>query len=140
MSWSPFGAPRVLYRSRRVGVLLTSLVAVFGGLIAAVPIGATAPAAAANWSPVHPGDFPDPSVLQYQGTYYGFATQSFASLDKTINIQVSTSSDGVNWTTVANSTVAMANLSGSLLEGFAVTSHNSNQSSTVVYDTVVTTP
>jgi hypothetical protein len=56
----------------------------------------------------------------------------------TLSAQIS--SDGVNWTTVANSTVTIANLSGSLLRGLAVTSHNSNQSSTVVSDTVVTTP
>jgi hypothetical protein len=60
---------------------------------------ATAPAAgAANWAPVHAGDFPDPSILHWNGVYYGFATQNFASASQTINIQVSTSSDGVNWT------------------------------------------
>ena len=30
--------------------------------------------------------------------YYGFATQNFAAPSQTINIQVSTSTDGVNWT------------------------------------------
>jgi hypothetical protein len=64
----------------------------------AVSDGVTTPAAAANWSPVHPGDFPDPSILQYQGSYYAFATQSFAPVAQTINIQVSTSSDGIHWT------------------------------------------
>jgi hypothetical protein len=59
----------------------------------------TAPAAgAANWSPVHAGDFPDPSILQWNGVYYGFATQNFAAPSQTINIQVSTSLDAVNWT------------------------------------------
>jgi hypothetical protein len=58
----------------------------------------TAPAAgAANWSPVHAGDFPDPSILQWNGVYYGFATQNFAAASQTINIQVSTSSNGVSW-------------------------------------------
>ena len=47
---------------------------------------------------MHPGDFPDPSILQWDGVYYGFATQNFASASQTINIQVSTSLDGVNWT------------------------------------------
>ncbi len=60
---------------------------------------ASAPAAgAANWSPVHASDFPDPSILQWQGVYYGFATQSFSSAGDITNIQVSTSLDGVNWT------------------------------------------
>jgi hypothetical protein len=97
MPSSPFGTQRVLYRDC-LRAILVSLVAVVGGLVGAVSPGETSPAAAANWSPVHPGDFPDPSVLQYQGSYYAFATQSFASLDKTINIQVSTSSDGIHWT------------------------------------------
>ena len=58
--------------------------------IAAAP---AAPAGAANWAPVHAGDFPDPSVLYVQATetYYAFATQNFAALSQTINIQVSTS-------------------------------------------------
>ena len=46
---------------------------------------------------MHAGDFPDPSVLYWGGTYYGFATQDFAAPSQTINIQVSTSPDGVNW-------------------------------------------
>ena len=57
---------------------------------------ATAPAAsAANWAPVHAGDFPDPSILHWNGAYYGFATQNFAAASQTINIQESTSPDGV---------------------------------------------
>ena len=47
---------------------------------------------------MHAGDFPDPSILQWGGVYYGFATQNFAAPSQTINIQVSTSLDGVNWT------------------------------------------
>ena len=49
---------------------------------------------------MHPGDFPDPSVLfdHADGTYYAFATQNFAAPSQTINIQVSTSGNGVNWT------------------------------------------
>jgi len=54
--------------------------------------------ASAAWTPAHAGDFPDPDVLLYDGTYYGFATQNFAPQSATINIQVSTSSDGINWT------------------------------------------
>jgi hypothetical protein len=59
---------------------------------------ATAPAAgAASWAPVHAGDFPDPSILDWNGSYYAFATQSFAAPGQTINIQVSSSPDGVHW-------------------------------------------
>ena len=46
---------------------------------------------------MHAGDFPDPSILQWGGVYYGFATQNFAAPSQTINIQVSTSLNGVNW-------------------------------------------
>jgi predicted GH43/DUF377 family glycosyl hydrolase len=60
------------------------------------------PAAAATWAPVHPGDFPDPSILNYGGTYYAFATQSFAALSQIVNVQVSTSNDGVHWTQSAS--------------------------------------
>jgi hypothetical protein len=67
--------------------------------IATVTVAGAPPAGAANqWSPVHPGDFPDPSVMIYNGAYYGFATQNFTSASQTINIQTSTSTDGVNWT------------------------------------------
>jgi outer membrane protein assembly factor BamB len=49
-----------------------------------------------------------------------------------------TSPDGSTWTLVPGSTQTLPNLTGSLLEGFAVTSHNTGQYSTVVYDTVGT--
>ncbi|HVB91236.1 MAG TPA: glycoside hydrolase family 43 protein [Acidimicrobiales bacterium] len=49
---------------------------------------------------MHPGDFPDPSILAYDGTYYGFATQSFAPSGQTVNVQESTSTDGVTWTSL----------------------------------------
>jgi len=51
-----------------------------------------------------------------------------------------TSPDGVNWTLVPGSAVSLASLSGTLLRGFAVTSHNTGQLSTVVINSVVTTP
>ncbi len=50
-----------------------------------------------NWAPANDGDFPDPSILLWGGVYYGFATQSFAAPSQTINIQVSTSSNGLSW-------------------------------------------
>ncbi len=76
--------------------LLASLVAVVGAL--SVLSVATPTASADNWAPVHPGDFPDPSILNYGGVYYAFGTQNFAAPSRTINVQVSTSPDGVNWT------------------------------------------
>ncbi len=51
-----------------------------------------------------------------------------------------TSTDGSAWTVVPGSTVTIANLTGSLLRGFAVTSHDTGHLSTVDYDTVVTMP
>jgi hypothetical protein len=79
--------------------LLAALI-VLSGAVASIGIAAVAaPAAgAANWAPIHAGDFPDPSILQWDGSYYGFATQNFAAPSQTINVQVSTSSDGVHWT------------------------------------------
>ena len=77
--------------------LLAALVAVLGTVSFGI---ATSPAASAdNWTPVHPGDFPDPSVVydQANNTYYAFATQNFAAPSQTINVQVSTSTNGLNW-------------------------------------------
>ena len=65
------------------------------GAVASIALAAAPPASAANWAPVHAGDFPDPSILQWDGVYYGFATQNFAAPSQTINIQVSTSLNGV---------------------------------------------
>ncbi|HEX4434343.1 MAG TPA: glycoside hydrolase family 43 protein [Acidimicrobiales bacterium] len=81
---------------RRVLASLAALVALMGA-VASVGLAAAAPAGATNWAPVHNSDFPDPSVVEYLGVYYGFATQNFAAPSQTINIQVSTSSNGVNW-------------------------------------------
>jgi hypothetical protein len=51
-----------------------------------------------------------------------------------------TSPDGNAWTVISGSTVTIAGLTGSLLRGFAVTSHDTGNLSTVDYDTVVTMP
>jgi hypothetical protein len=50
------------------------------------------------------------------------------------------STDGVTWTAVPGSAVSLTNLSGALLRGFAVTSHNTGQLGTAVMNSVVTTP
>jgi len=52
----------------------------------------------------------------------------------------STSPDGVTWTPIPKSTVSLANLSGPILTGLAATSHNTGALSTVVVDSVVTSP
>jgi hypothetical protein len=91
--------PRVRHGIIRPGSLAGVLLMLASLLT--IGVGTTA-ASADGWSPVHPGDFPDPSVMLYQGTYYGFATQNFAPANQTINIQTSTSSDGVNWTASNN--------------------------------------
>ncbi len=49
-----------------------------------------------------------------------------------------TSSDGTTWTLLAGSSMTL-NMSGSILEGLAVTSHNTGTLSTVTFDTVSTT-
>jgi len=61
-----------------------------------------------NWVPAHAGDFADPSVMEYDGTYYAFSTQNFAPASATVNIQTSTSSDGLTWT--SSSTDALPTL------------------------------
>jgi GH43 family beta-xylosidase len=84
---------------RRFVFSSVALLALIGFLSTAAISAASAPAVSAQWTPVHPGDFPDPSVLLYKGVYYGFATQNFTgSSQSIINIQTSTSVDGVNWT------------------------------------------
>jgi outer membrane protein assembly factor BamB len=49
-----------------------------------------------------------------------------------------TSTDGVNWTPIPGSTASLPNLSGAVLEGLAVTSHNTGQLSTAVFNSIVT--
>jgi hypothetical protein len=51
-----------------------------------------------------------------------------------------TSPDDTTWTPVPGSSVALVGLSGPLLRGLAVTSHNAGQGSVVVYDSLTTTP
>ncbi len=88
--------PRVLIV---VGAALLSL---FGALGLSVSVAESA--GADNWSPVHADDFPDPTVICVPtacgvgATYYAFSTQNFAPANQTINIQESTSTNGVNWT------------------------------------------
>ncbi|HEX9058373.1 MAG TPA: hypothetical protein VF818_12670 [Ktedonobacterales bacterium] len=52
------------------------------------------------------------------------------------NFTAYTSLNSTSWTPIAGSTVALPNLSGALLAGLAVTSHNAGALSTVTFDTV----
>ena len=67
-------------------------------LLAGPSVATAAPGNGDQWTPVYSRDFADPDVMLYQGTYYGYATQSFADAAQTINIQSATSPDGVHWT------------------------------------------
>jgi hypothetical protein len=51
-----------------------------------------------------------------------------------------TSPDGVNWTAVPGSAASLPNLAGPVLAGLAVTSHNTGQLGTAVFDSVTVTP
>ena len=87
----------------------------FVALVGAVSVlSVAAPAASAdNWAPVHAGDFPDPSILNWGGSYYGFATQNFAPAAQTINVQESRSADGVHWTPLTTDALPTAGGLGS---------------------------
>ena len=88
-SWTRRPGAHVLRTLSATVAILT-----FAGVLAATPQAAVA--SPGSWAPVQSGDFPDPSVLQYGGVSYMFATQSIGWLDR-INVQVSTSHDGVHW-------------------------------------------
>jgi hypothetical protein len=97
MTFSPMSMPRRHLAGLRTPFAVLGALVMVLGAAASIALAAAPPADAANWAPVHAGDFPDPSVLLWGGVYYGFATQNFAAPSQTINIQVSTSSNGVNW-------------------------------------------
>jgi hypothetical protein len=86
---------------------VVALLAMAPVLAVFVPVNLAA-ADSSRWAPVHTGDFPDPSIMQFGGLYYAFSTQNFATLANTVNIQTSTSTDGINWT--ASSTDALPTL------------------------------
>jgi hypothetical protein len=84
-------------------------------------------------------------VVQYRKALGGSTTQP-VKITGTVPIYLAvartgstytayTSSDGVTWTAVAGSSVTLS-MSGPVLAGMAVTSHNSGVLSTVTFDTV----
>ena len=90
--------PVAMARARRTALATLAALVVIVGTVASIGVAAVPPASAANWAPVGNSDFPDPSILQWGGGYYAFATQNFAVPSQTINIQAATSLDGINWT------------------------------------------
>jgi len=97
MTCSPLSMRRHLRAGFRTFLATLGALVVVVGAVASIALAAAPPATAANWAPVHAGDFPDPSILQWNGVYWGFATQNFAAPGQTINIQVSVSFNGVSW-------------------------------------------
>ncbi len=84
-------------------------------------------------------------VVQYRKAQGGNTTQ-IAAIAGTVPVYLAvarsgtiytayTSSDGVNWTAVAGSSVTLS-MSGPVLAGMAVTSHNASALSIVTFDTV----
>jgi hypothetical protein len=73
---------------------------------------------------LNPGTTPIYLQITRTGTAYGAAT----------------SADGVTWTPLANSGVSLPALTGSVLAGLAVTSHNTAALSTVVFNSTTVTP
>ena len=67
----------------------------------------------------------------------GTAAPLYLSITRTgTTFSASTSSDGVTWTVVSGSSVALSGLSGSLLAGMAVTSHDTSQLATATFSAV----
>jgi hypothetical protein len=88
-------------------------------------------------------------VVQWRGTPGSITAQgatsgsppAFLQVTKTgIIFSAATSNDGVTWTPVPGSSMSLPGLSGPLLRGFAVSSHNPSQASTVVFDSLTTVP
>jgi len=88
-------------------------------------------------------------AVQWRQTQAGSSSQTTTTGTVPVYLQITrtgttfsaaTSTDGVTWTLVPGSTKSLANLSGALLRGFAVTSHNTGQLGTVVINSVATTP
>lgn len=96
------------------------------------------------------GVFVTPSngvVVQWRNTQGGTSSQLATTGAAPVYLEVTrsgttlgaaTSTTGVSWTPIPGSTLTIANLSGGLLRGFAVTSHNTTHISTVTFDTLTT--
>lgn len=72
-------------RVARAALAATGVVAVVLGALAA-------PAAAVSPAPAYDGDFPDPFVLEVDGTYYAYSTQQWLA-----SVPVMSSTDLQRW-------------------------------------------
>ncbi len=88
-------------------------------------------------------------VVQYRATQGGLTSQVLTTGTVPVYLEIvrsgttftaSTSTDGTTWTPVPGSTAGIGALTGSLLRGFAVTSHDTGNLSTVTYNSVQTAP
>ena len=88
-------------------------------------------------------------VVQYRATQGGTTAQIVTTGAVPVYLEIVrsgttftayTSPDGTTWTPVPGSTAGIGALTGSLLRGFAVTSHDTGNLSTVGYSSVVTSP
>jgi hypothetical protein len=88
-------------------------------------------------------------VVQWRTAQGGTTSQVKVTATTPVYLQIvrtgttfaaATSTNGTTWTTVPGSTVTLANLSGSLLRGLAITSHSSGNPGTATVDTVTTSP
>jgi hypothetical protein len=88
-------------------------------------------------------------VVQWRTTQGGTTTQAVTAGAVPVYLKITrtgttftafTSTGGSTWTVIPGSTVTIAGLTGTLLRGFAITSHDTSHLSTVDYDTVQTVP
>src|SRR5258706_8315654 len=86
-------------------------------------------------------------IIQYRLTEGGGSHQISAGINSSpVFVQInrngttysaSTSNDGITWTVIPGSSIGISSLSGTLLAGMAITSHNTVDSSQVVFDNVI---
>jgi hypothetical protein len=89
------------------------------------------------------------TVVQWRGAQGGASSQVGIAGTAPVYVKVSrtgtgfaafTSPDGTTWTAIPGSSVTLPNITGAVLTGLAVTSHNTGAVSTVGLSSVVITP
>ena len=91
---------------------------------------------AVQWRTAQGGSSSQVSTAVTSPVYLRIARYTAGS---TVTYTAYTSTDGTTWTAVPGSTQTVTGLTGTLLAGLAVTSHNQGTSSTVGFDTVSVT-
>lgn len=88
-------------------------------------------------------------VVQYRSSQAGFSSQVSTIGTVPIYLKIShsatsfsayTSNDGTSWNLIPGSTITLSNLTGSLLTGMAVTSHNPSAATTALFENVLFGP